>query len=60
MEQLCIEQKRDSSSKVSACSSDRDISETSAAKFSYATLLYKETVGEKVLNSLKSSLKKFL
>ena len=60
MEQLCKEQKRDSNSKGSACSSDSNICETNAAKFAHAALPYKGTFGEKVLNSLKSNLKRFL
>ena len=60
LEQLCKEQKRDSNSKGSACSSDSNICETTAAKFAHAALPYKGTLGEKVLNSLKSNLKRFL
>ena len=60
LEQLCKAQKRDLDSKVSACSSDSNISETTAAKFAHAALPYKGTIGEKVLNFLKSSLKRFL
>ena len=52
MEQLCKAQKRDLDSKVSACSSDSNISETTAAKFAHAALPYKGTIGEKVLNFL--------
>ena len=60
MEQVFIERKRGLNINVNACSSDNNISETSAAKVAYATLPYKGKVGEKVLKSLKSSFRKFI
>ena len=60
LEQVSIERNRDLNSNVNVCNSDNSISETSIAKVAYAILPYKGKVGEKVLKSLKSSLKKSL